>query len=75
MYFIEILVNFFKKKKQKNNFNPLDTNNSDSGELPDSENCEHIFMPIDSSGETLACSKCGLVVNKKDLKKKNIFKI
>lgn len=75
MYFIEILVNFFKKKKQKNNFNPLDTNNSDSGEFPDSENCEHIFMPIDSTGETLACSKCGLVVNKKDLKKKNIFKI
>lgn len=76
MYFIEILVKAFaKKNKQTNDFNPLDTNNTGNEDLPDSENCEHIFMPIDSSGETLACSKCGLVVNKKDLKKKNIFKI
>ena len=38
-------------------------------------NCEHIFMPIDSTGEILACSKCGELCRKSDLKKKNIFKI
>ncbi len=25
---------------------------------------EHIFMPVDSTGETLACLNCGLVVDK-----------
>ncbi len=38
-------------------------------------NCEHIFMPIDSTGEILACSKCGELIRKDKLKKKNIFKI
>lgn len=72
MYFIEFIVNkFLKKKKQEDTFNPLDENSSDED---DYENCEHIFMPIDSTGEILSCSKCGLVVNRKDLKKQNIFK-
>lgn len=38
-------------------------------------NCEHIFMPIDSTGEILACSKCGELIRKDKLKKKNIFNI
>lgn len=78
MYLIEILVKYFKKDKfsevldeydEKNALNPLE-------EIPEVENdqiCEHIFMPIDSTGEVLACSKCGLVVHKKDLKLKNFF--
>lgn len=70
MYFIELIVNKFLKKKQEETFNPLSSENEEE----DYENCEHIFMPIDSTGEILACSKCGLVVNKKDLKKQNIFK-
>lgn len=71
MYIIEILVKKFFNKKKQDSFNPLNQNNEET----DYENCEHIFMPIDSTGETLACSKCGLVVKRKDLKKKNIFKI
>lgn len=78
MYFIELLVKYFKKDRfmevmneheEKNALNPLE-------EIPEVENdddCEHIFMPIDSTGEILACSKCGLVVNRKDLRYKNFF--
>jgi hypothetical protein len=29
-------------------------------------NCNHNFMPIDSTGEILACTKCGFVIKKKD---------
>ena len=47
----------------------------ETAENPELTECEHVFMPIDSSGETLACINCGLVVQRKDLKKKNIFKI
>lgn len=54
MYIIEL---FFKlkqdfkegkfKKKQK--------------ELPEVETCSHLFVPIDSTGRILACSKCGKI--------------
>lgn len=70
MYFIELLVKKFLKKDKSEGYDPLSSDNHDT----EYENCEHIFMPIDSSGETLACTLCGLVVNKKDLKRKNIFK-
>ncbi|CCY23740.1 MAG: hypothetical protein KIC80_01460 [Brachyspira sp.] len=78
MYFIELLVKYLKKDRlmeildqhdEKNALNPLE-------QIPEEENyeaCEHIFMPVDSTGETLACSKCGLVVQKKDLRYKNFF--
>lgn len=58
-----------KKYRKDSSFDPFAQN-----DIENSDNCEHIFLPIDSSGEVLACSKCGLVVNKKDLKDVNIFK-
>ena len=71
MYILELVVKLFKKKKveKQPEFDPLASDN-----IEISEECEHIFMPVDSTGEILACSKCGLVVNRKDLKAKNIFK-
>ncbi len=69
MYFIELLVKKFKNKPDiSDNFDPL----AESKE--DEENCEHIFMPIDSSGEILACRNCGLTVLRKDLKDINFFR-
>ena len=65
MYFIELIVKKFLKKEQTQDYNPLQENNEDSGY----EKCEHIFMPLDSTGETLACTLCGLVVSKKSLNK------
>lgn len=69
MYFIELLVKRFRKKKSEQAYNPLEGLREDKY-----ESCEHIFMPVDSTGEILACSQCGQIVNKKDLKKQNIFK-
>ena len=49
--------------------------NEDTPELEDVITCKHNFMPIDSTGEILACSKCGYIVTKKRLNKnRNIFK-
>lgn len=70
MYLIELIVRWIfpnKKYKPRRQFDPF-------AQDEHQEDCEHIFLPIDSSGEILACSKCGLVVNKKDLKDVNIFK-
>ncbi|MBQ4123493.1 hypothetical protein IJD44_07245 [bacterium] len=39
-------------------------------QLEDIVTCNHNFMPIDSTGNILACSKCGYVIKKERLKKK-----
>ena len=39
----------------------------------DSVPCEHLFMPIDSTGEILACSKCGQLIKRSNLKPSNFF--
>ena len=81
MYFIELLVKYFKKDSiikildehdKKTARDPLSQIPTD--QIENSATCEHVFMPIDSTGQTLACSKCGLVVNKKDLRYKNFFR-
>ena len=41
--------------------------------MEDYEVCEHVFMPIDSTGEILACTKCGVLGNRKDVCKDNFF--
>lgn len=42
-------------------------------ETEDDLKCEHMFMPIDSTGEILACSKCGELKRKEELKDINFF--
>lgn len=71
MYLFELITRYImgKKYKKASSFDPFAQD-----DIENSDNCEHIFLPIDSSGEVLACSKCGFVVNKKDLKDVNIFK-
>lgn len=74
MYIFELIIQAFKgtKKKIENNYNPLIENeNQDLSQ--DSENCEHLFMPLDSSNTLFACQHCGLIVPKEKLKNKNIF--
>ncbi len=70
MYLIELIVKWINPKKKYKPQRTYDPFAKDETE----ESCEHMFLPIDSTGETLACSLCGLVVNKKDLKDINIFK-
>lgn len=71
MYFIELLVKKFKKKNAETlDYDPMAEDKPD-----DDDACsEHVFMPIDSSGETLACRNCGLVVDRKNLKDINFFR-
>ena len=70
MYLVELVVKLFsrKKKVKEASFDPFAQD-----DIETSIDCKHIFLPVDT-GEILACSKCGLVVNKKDLRDINIFK-
>ena len=40
----------------------------DFKDVDEALNCEHNFMPVDSTGLVLACTKCGFVVKKRERK-------
>lgn len=65
MYIFELIYQYLKGKSYHKsvNFNPLE----ETKEEDLAEECEHFFMPIDSSNETFACKYCGLVVSKDKL--------
>lgn len=81
MYIFELgyklIVNLIKKIKNVKTKNlskqemqePLQTDFSPN-DLEDTSTCSHIFLPIDSTKKILACTKCGLVVKKENLKLK-----
>lgn len=68
MYFIELIIKKLTLRKDKSIIN-----NSSDEELQDYENCEHVFMPIDSTNEILSCTKCGIIKKLSELKNKNFF--
>ncbi|MDR1327790.1 MAG: hypothetical protein LBJ74_05225 [Heliobacteriaceae bacterium] len=51
MYIVELILGALKKKKK----------NLPPPELEEFTRCEHVFMPVDSTGEMLACANCGLL--------------
>ncbi len=70
MYIIEKLIKIYLKYKKKDNGIRI-ANIEDNSELEDVITCKHNFMPIDSTQEVLACSKCGYVITKKRAKKQS----
>jgi hypothetical protein len=69
MYIFELIAKMLIKKRQPHPQIEFED------EIDESDpNCEHFFMPVDSSNTVFACKYCGLVVPKEQLKNKNIFK-
>jgi len=72
MWLIEVILKrLTKKKNQPPAYNPY--NSMQGEEMKDYEACEHVFMPVDSTGETLSCTNCGLLVKRSELKNQNFF--
>lgn len=75
MYIIEAFIKWLNKNKRGNSVNP--ENNYKEGVMMDSDgdiiiqaeddsiNCIHSYMPVDSTGTVLACTKCGFVIKKR----------
>ena len=66
MYIIELFIKWLNKNKRGTGANP---NNIYAGKdvqetTDEAINCSHNFMPVDSTGDVLACTKCGFVVKK-----------
>ena len=68
MYIFELLTKIFKGKKYKKMFTYQADYKDDITENPD--DCEHFFMPLDSTNEMFACKYCGLVIPKDKLHNK-----
>ena len=54
MYIIELFYKLYKDYKVRKFKKPRQTVVDETY-----EKCEHLFVPIDSTGRILACSKCG----------------
>lgn len=68
MYIVEKLIKFYKFITKKYKVFPVSVDVEE--ELEDMLICKHHFMPLDSTGQIFACTKCGYVVTKKRLKNK-----
>ncbi len=80
MYIFEVIKKFWYKtyiepkiKEDEKCIKQYDATDETPDYQEDYEECEHVFMPIDSTNEVLACTKCGILANKKDVYKNNIF--
>ena len=65
MYIIELFIKWLNKNKRGEGANPGNIyKESFEADIDDAQNCKHNFMPVDSTGNVLACTKCGFVVKK-----------
>ena len=75
MYIAEIFIKWLNKNKRgsganpNNNFKEGVNIDSDENILPndydEASTCKHNFMPVDSTGKVLACTKCGFVIKQR----------
>lgn len=68
MYIFELILKYIRGKNYKQNLSPNILTQNDTNKAEDDEDCIHLFMPVDSSGEVLACKYCGLIIYKNDYK-------
>lgn len=73
MYIFELIANAFKAKKY-HKFEYNEELNEEKYIADETENCEHVFLPVDSTNTMFACKYCGLMVPKEKLKDRNIFR-
>lgn len=73
MYIIELIFNGIKNLKQKvNNYNKKSKTINIENDISD-QDCQHLFMPIDSTNKTFACTKCGKLIHYNNIEKKSNF--
>ena len=71
MYIVEFFIKWLNKNKRGTGANPenhfkerteLSGGAASSSVEDEALTCEHNFMPVDSTGLVLACTKCGFVI-------------
>lgn len=67
MYIFEFIIRLFNKNKEAR----ISEKEVLSQDVKSDDICKHVFLPVDSTGEVLACSKCGLIIKSSDVKIKS----
>ena len=62
MYIFEVFIKWLNKRQTKER----NLEKPSFKEVDEALTCEHNFMPIDSTGLILACTKCGFVIKSQD---------
>ena len=65
MYIVEVFIKWLNKRQTRE----IIPEKPSFEEVDEAITCEHNFMPVDSTGLVLACTKCGFIVKKRDNKK------
>ena len=60
MYILEVFIKWLNKRQTKEVIPP----NPTFKDVDEALSCEHNFMPVESIGLILACTKCGFVVKR-----------
>lgn len=72
MYIIELFIKWLNKNNRGEGANPNNIYKERfEPEKDEAKNCKHNFMPVDSTGNVLACTKCGFVVKRNENIKDN----
>ena len=61
MYILEVFIKWLNKRQTKE----IIPKKPAFEDIDEALTCNHNFMPIDSTGLILACTKCGFVVEQK----------
>ena len=61
MYILEVFIKWLNKRQTKE----ITPEKPSFEEEDEALTCEHKFMPVDSTGEILACTKCGFMIKKR----------
>ncbi len=65
MYIFELAYKIVQKLSQRGK--------KEEEKPSEEEKCEHVFLPVDSTKEILACTKCGELIKARDTYGKNFF--
>ena len=68
MYIVELFIKWLNKNKRGDGANPNNiyaAKDIAKSEEDEALTCNHNFMPVDSTGTVLACTKCGFVVKER----------
>ena len=62
MYIFEVFIRWLNKRQTKERVIEKPLYNTKDEAI----DCEHNFMPVDSTGLILACTKCGFVIKSQE---------
>lgn len=72
MYIFEKIAKLYMEISGRKHYSKIPVFRISDDETEDIVTCRHTFIPIDSTRNILACSKCGYLITRKQLEKRRL---